>query len=161
MYLQSSNFDILVGVHIVNTNLFPSFINIAFDVFLTKYKNTCFIAKDPKTLDILFVSIPYFFWDNYIFKALYKKSILQIIKIFIVSTQKLTGKPLSMSNISFIVANILQHLLAISFFLCIYKAAYPILIFLFQQQNFNALLMNFSLPSTYKQPNFSSDKVSV
>lgn len=44
--------------------------NIRFSAFFTKYKNICFIAKDPKLLDNLSISSLYFFWDNYAFKAI-------------------------------------------------------------------------------------------
>ena len=61
MYPLNSNSNILIGVRIANKDLFPSLMNIGFSVFLTKYKSTYFAGKDPKVLDILFISSLCFF----------------------------------------------------------------------------------------------------
>lgn len=60
MYLQSLNSNLFVDMHIANKNLLSSFINIRFDKFLIKYKNICFIIKNPKMLDILLIFSPCF-----------------------------------------------------------------------------------------------------
>lgn len=69
----------LISVYIANKNLFSSLMNIRFGMFLIKYKSIYSITKNPKMLDILFVSSICFFWDNYAFEVLYKKFILQMV----------------------------------------------------------------------------------
>ena len=66
----------LTTVHIANKNPSSSFMNIGFGAFLTRYKSTYSTVEDLKVLDILSVFSLCFFWDNYTFETLCRKSIL-------------------------------------------------------------------------------------
>lgn len=79
MYLQNSNFKMIIHICIANKDHFLSLINIRFNAFFIRYKNICSTANDPKILDILLISNPSFFKDNCIFKTLCGKFLLHIV----------------------------------------------------------------------------------
>lgn len=78
--LQNSHLDIFVYIYVANKNLFLKLINTGYNAFFDRYESIYSRAKDSKILNTLPILRLYFFWNDYVFKVLYGKFILQIVR---------------------------------------------------------------------------------